>query len=516
MCFVNDELMKRQINIQLGSVLLICLATLIACGQDREKDLDRFFKALAQNQQFSGNVLVAERGKIIYEKSFGFADFAAKTKNTKSISFPIASVSKLFTATAILQQIEQGQLRLNDPVVKFIPEFPYSTITIRHLLSHTSGLPPYNAFFDSVRKENPKKVFTNSDFLAGLIANPKPLIYQPGEKGNYDNVNYIVLALILEKVTGMTLSDYVEKNILKPAGMNDTVFFPLTKQLDPANNTKNFAFSHLYLHQYSETPIKSSTIPYVASYWHAYGFNGFGDYVSTTHDLLKFDEAYYSGKLLKASTTKEAFTPIKLNDGTVNPGLFGLGWEVEKDDSLGQITYHSGAAIALSCVLLRNITKHQTVVLFDNTHYNAHEDASNALKILNGINVPPPKKSLARVYGQILLSKGEKVAQMTIEKLKSDTVKYYLNEEEFNTLGYDFLGINNPYELPEEHRYQEALATFKLNTELFPTSSNAYDSYGEALLKVGRKDEAIKMYRKSVELNPKNENGKKILEQLNK
>jgi CubicO group peptidase (beta-lactamase class C family) len=168
---------------------------------------------LVKNQQFSGNVLVIDKNKVVFEQSYGYADHTAKTPNTLNITFPVASITKLFTATAILQLREKGLLKITDPVCKYLPAFPYPEVTIKHLLSHTSGLPPYNAFFDKEKKENPDKVFRNKDFIAGVVANKKPLIYPPGEKGNYDNINYLVLALIVEKVSGNTYENYIYKNI---------------------------------------------------------------------------------------------------------------------------------------------------------------------------------------------------------------------------------------------------------------------------------------------------------------
>lgn len=485
-------------------------------AQNVKTKLEAYFSALRENQQFNGNVLVAENGKTIYEQSFGYSDFINKHLNTKNTIFPIASISKTITATAILQLAQSGKINVSDPVVKYLTVFPYPSITIKHLLSHTSGLPPYNAFFDSTKKLYPDKVFTNADFMNGLVKNSKPLIYLPGEKGNYDNINFIVLALIVEKVSGITYSNYVKQYILEPVDMANTAFFSLKQQYAQSKNS-SFAFPHLYPHLYSDSLVKANSVPYVTSYWNSYNFNGFGDYVSSTHDLLKYDMAFYNGSLLNDKILNEAFTPVKLNNGNNNPGNFGLGWQIDPDSSNGKIIYHSGYATGLSCVLLRNISKHQTIIVFDNSHYNAHEIASNLVKLLNGVQVSYPRKSIAKIYARVLLTKGSDAARGTLNKLKRDTLHYLLSEDEMNSLGYDFMGGSNnpnPYRFPEEHKYNEAVETLKLNMELFPNSWNVYDSYAEALLTVGRKDEAIQMYKKSIELNPKNESGKKILEQL--
>jgi CubicO group peptidase (beta-lactamase class C family) len=498
------------------NIVLLLLTNLQSFAQNKKAELEKYFSALVEKQQFNGNVLVAENGKIIYEKSFGYADFDTKILNTKNTVFPIASVSKTIAATAIFQLAQANKLEISDAAVKHLPQFPYPTITIQHLLSHTSGLPTYNAFFDSTRKQHPEKVFTNADFLDGLITNKKPLIYQPGEKGNYDNINFIVVALIIEKVSGMPFEDYIKKYVLEPAGMTNTIFYPITKQY--AEKIKfPFAHPHLFPHLYSDSLVKATSVPYVVNYWTAYGFTGFGDYASTTGDLLKYDNAYYNGRLVNEEILNSIFTPVKLNNGNNNPANFGLGWQIERDTSLGKVIYHSGAATGLSCVLLRNISKHQTIILFDNTHYNAYEVANNALKVLNGKQVTLPKRSIAKIYSRVLLRNGADAAKDTLNRLRKDSSNYYLNEDEINNIGYDFMGgpnNPNPFRFPEEHKYQEALETFKLNMELFPESWNVYDSYGEILLLLGKKEEAIKMYKKSIDLNPKNEGGKKVLEGL--
>ncbi|MBG9377910.1 serine hydrolase [Panacibacter sp. DH6] len=497
-------------------LVISCLLTLtgfFAQAQSKQHIIDSFVQALVKHQDFSGNVLVIDKGNIIYEHSFGYADLADHSPNRPTITFPIASISKLFTATAILQLHEQGRLKITDAVAKYLPQFPYADVTIRHLLSHTSGLPPYNAFFDKYHEKDPQRVFTNRDFLPGVVANKQPLVYKPGDNGNYDNINFLVLALIIEKLSGLSYESYIQKNILTPAGMTETVFFPLPKQFNTVA-IQNFSFPHVYLHLYDSLPVKSNSIAYVKAYWHSYGFNGFGDYISTMRDLWKFDQALYRNVLLKQQTLSAAFVPVKLNNGENNRDEFGLGWEIEKDSSMGKLVYHSGAAMGLSANIMRNITTQQTVIVFDNMHFNAHETAGKIMMLLNNRHVDMPRRSIARMYGIALRNEGAVAAKALLENLQKDTINYYLSEDEMNSLGYDFMGNSNPYQLPEQHLYKQAIETLKLNVSLFPDSWNAYDSYGEALLADGQKEEAIKMYQRSIELNPKNDNAQKVLRQL--
>ena len=504
-------------------LVIFCLSVIITPAvkaQNKQAAIDSYFDALIANGQFNGNVLVAEKGNIIYEHSIGLADAATGVSNKPSTAFAIASISKTITATAILQLAEKGKLTISEPVAHYLPGFPYSNITLQHLLSHSSGLPPYNAFFDSLRKGDPTRVFTNADLIKGLAANPKPLLYPPGEKGNYDNINFAVLALVIEKVSGMHYEEYIRENILKPSGMRNTFPVSISTQLLNTKPSYEFAFPHLQPHLYSDSLVKAADVPYITSYWKAYEFSGFGQYISTTNDLLKYARAWNNNLLLTAGMKRLAFTPVKLNNGQNNAANFGLGWQVYKDSSLGKVIYHNGNATGHSCILINNISKQQTIIVFDNIHGdNSRQTAFDILKILNDAPVAPPKKSLARLYGKLLSRHGATLAADSLYKLKADTLHYYLSEDEMNVMGYDFFGgVNhpNPYRFAELRKYDEAIATFKLNTVLFPLSWNTWDSYGEALLATGKKEEAIQAYKRSVELNPGNEGGKKVLEEIKK
>ena len=503
-------------------VFVLAFASQIPAGetsQNKTKDLEKYFSALAQNRQFSGNVLIADKGSIVYERSFGYADRETKRLNAATTSFPTASVAKTLTSTAILQLKEKGKLGLNDPVVNYFPEFPYPAITIRHLLSHTSGLPTYGKLLDAKRVANPDIVFTNADFLPAIKDTKVPLEFQPGDSYMYNNTNYVVLALIIEKVSGVSYLNYIRQHILEPAGMHDTSMVLSFPDYRILQEQTDFAGPYWYPHfWYSAELVKPYTIPFYARYWNNYSFKGFSDYRTTTHDLLKYDEALYKGKLLSDASLQEAFTPVKLNNGKVNPSGYGLGWEIDENSSFGKLVNHSGGMMGLSCILLRNITKHQTIIMYTNILPDNYTFviAKVVIEILNGESVETPRKSIAREFGKVLVTEGIDAAKKTLQRLKDDPATYILDEDEFNSLGYDLMGDSNELHMPEQHKYAEAVEVLKLNVEQFPTSSNAYDSYAESLLKNGQKEEAIKMYREALRLNPKNDHAQRTLKELQK
>lgn len=154
----------------LSIILFVCFLSVFSTAQTNKsaaQKLDDYFTALAKKGEINGRALIAENGKVVYEKSFGYADVEARKLNTKDTEFQLASIAKTFTAIAVLQLKEKGKLGLDDKFVKHFPDFPYPEITIRHLLSHTSGLPDYE-LFDKLIKENPDRVFENKDIIPAM------------------------------------------------------------------------------------------------------------------------------------------------------------------------------------------------------------------------------------------------------------------------------------------------------------------------------------------------------------
>jgi CubicO group peptidase (beta-lactamase class C family) len=460
----------------------------------------------------NGNVLAAENGTVIYQKSFGFADFQNKIPLSNASRFNIASISKTFTSVAILQLYEKGKLSIHDAVQKHLPEFPFTDISIKHLLSHTTGLPEFELFNDIN-----DRIITNRDVLPYLKKWKTPLSSKPGEKWEYCSLNYNLLALIVEKISGQEFHEYLKKSVWSQAKMSDTY---LLNDAFHEQSDKNRVINHQHLHLYSETPLDVDTkrFPFFGGAIRVSGLQGSTCIIATTNDLLKYDQALYGGVLLKQTTLEEAFTPFKLNNGEpaytnmkLGKNAYGLGWFIFEDASQGKIVWHTGGIDGSLSIFLRNIDKKRTVILIDNADSNGvYQNGVNAMSILNGM--PPSliaKRSLAKEYGKVLVSKGIDAAFCKLIELKDNTTRYYLSEVEMNELG---LGLSEDTQVAGH--MEKSLEVLKLTTMFFPKSFNTYDSYGEVLAKIGKKDEAILMYRKSLELNPKSETAIKALEEL--
>jgi CubicO group peptidase (beta-lactamase class C family) len=484
---------------------IILFQSNIVFAQTETNEIHNYFEKLHYFNQFNGNYIVAKNEIIICEKSLGFGDLDKNTTLNKNAQFPIASISKTFTATAILLLKQKNKLKLDDVVQKYLPTFPYSNITIRHLLSNTSGLVDYYNIFDSIMLNFPNKLITNSDIIPAFNQYKIPLSFSPGERFQYNNINFCIAALIIEKVSGLSYGEYLKQYIFHPAKMKNSIV-PENKNLMLTNQVECYSFPSLY----SMSLQNVRTISKNFKIEERNNFYGNGGIVSTTIDLYKFDQALYNGTIIGKQELEEAFTPMILNNGKTatyqldeKQVTYGLGWEIYTDEKNGKVVFHDGSLTGLTSILMRNISKQQTIILLENTGSNSVFSASNAiLNILNQQSYKAVNQNFTRLYGSTVVNIGISEAKTLLTKFLYNPEMYNVTEREINRLGYELLRKNKKI---------EAVETFNTITKLFPNSWNAFDSYGEALLLNNQKEEAIKMYQKSIELNPDNENGKKIL-----
>jgi len=491
----------QRLKLLLFSVLIFLPWTTFAQIQQ----IDTLLTNLYQNHMLNGNVAIFDHGKIVYQKSFGIADAQGNILNQTHTRFQLASIGKIFTATAILQLKEKKLLRLDDAVSKFLPAFPFPRVTIRQLLSHTSGLPDLQ-IFDPLAREQPDRIIDNSVVIDALKRYGK-LEFEPGEKWRYSNPGYCVLALIVEKVTKQKFADYLAANIWKPASMNNT--YPYSAALTKPDPLRAESYRMpIFSFQLQKVDTMSR---YKAVLFNFGGLQGLGFIASTTADLLSFDKAIDAGILLKPSTLKEAYEPQKLKSGeaaVVEPGklTFGLGWFISTDSTQGRIVSHSGFIPGGSTIFLRNITKRQAVVILDNAESDGiHQTGVAVMALLGGARVNVTKKSLAKVYANDLLVSGADYAAAHLQELRSDTAQYRFSSgemdycaRELNAAGYKI----------------QALETSKLLTFIDPTAWQTYNSYGELLLSNGKRKEAAVMFRKSLAIFPDNHFAKQALTNL--
>jgi CubicO group peptidase (beta-lactamase class C family) len=327
-------------------------ATLLAYNpKNADKKIDEVMKELHRTRGFNGNVLVAKKGKIVYENAIGWADYLHRDSLKLSSQFELASVTKTMTSTAILMLMERGKLTLNDDVKKFFPDFPYDGVTIRLLLTHRSGMMNYVYFIDDIYRSqhlNQRKGLTNAEAMK-MIADYKPRPFNvPNKRFLYNNSNFMVLGAIIEKVSGISYADFMKQNVFAPASMVHT---------------------HVYSKAvYDKIPV--DVVGHDRGQWRYSVAQNFLDgpvgdkgIYSTVGDLFLFDRALRAGRLLKQATLDSAYVPR--NPMVHGHFSYGYGWRTFTAPGQ-QVIYHTGWWHGFRHIYLRDMKNDITIVLLTN------------------------------------------------------------------------------------------------------------------------------------------------------
>lgn len=297
---------------------------------------------------FNGVVLVAEYGLPIYSKAFGFANFKTKELLTEHSVFQLASVSKMFTATAILLLQQKGYLSVSDSIRHIIPDFPYEGLIIRHLLTHRSGLPRYMVVTDEHWPRD--SMLTNEDMHAVMVAHPPKRYFSPDFRFNYQNTNYAYLALIVERVSGSSFDNFVRDNIFEPLGMFNSRVYSGKKNPD----ISGAVVGHLYRRPRVLLPQEN----------YINGVVGDKGVYASVGDLLKFDQALYTDTFLTAESKQLMFHPwTKWRRGKKDS--YGFGWRISTFDN-DNLVYHYGWWNGFKTSFMRYTNSKRTIIILTN------------------------------------------------------------------------------------------------------------------------------------------------------
>ncbi|ESU22900.1 penicillin-binding protein, beta-lactamase class C [Flavobacterium enshiense DK69] len=366
---------------RLITTLSILLIGQILFGQNRVQKIDSLLTVMHKNEKLNGSVLIAEKGKVIYKHSFGYSNEETKQELDENSIFELASCSKQFTAMAIMMLKENGRLNLDDNISKFIPELAnYKDITIRNLLNHTGGLPDYMVLMDSLFDKS--KIATNKDIISIFSKNQPKIVFEPNTKYEYSNTGYALLASIIEKASGQTFADYLQKKIFTPLKM--TKSFVYTRRYSP-KKVDNYAFGYVYSDSLKKYFLPDSLTETNMVIW-LDGIVGDGCVNSTVNDLLKWDRALYTNKLLSKEGMAELFQVATLNDKSKTK--YGFGWAIDDNADFGKIVSHSGGWPGYVTYIDRHITNDKTIIILQN-----HNNVSIPVKSIRSIlyNKPLPK-----------------------------------------------------------------------------------------------------------------------------
>lgn len=401
-----DNTFKQRSFIHSVRFLCILTFTLLANplnleAQDKVVLLDSFFTDLYNRDQFNGNVLIAEKGQVIYKKSFGLAELSKNEKLDSQSIFELASVTKQFTAMGIMLLHKQGKLQYDDSLQKYFPQLPYDSVTIRHLLNHTSGLPDYMTLFASNWDSN--NIAVNKDVINLLSVHKPKKLFSPGEKFDYSNTGYVLLASIIEKVSGKSFGQFLHDHIFEPLGMKNTLAFSRRHE---KRSLKNYAFG--YVQNKKNQMVLPDSIPeYRPLVYCLDGIKGDGTISSTVEDLFLWDRVLYTEKLLLKDEFAEALKIPVLANG--NKTSYGFGWIVDSSSNYGWIMSHTGGWPGYSTLMERHFQHDKTIIILQNVE-NQPVDYRKIRKILYGIkedaslNKKLPVDSLMQYEGDYALS----------------------------------------------------------------------------------------------------------------
>lgn len=351
------QVKKEKLQSELDSIALVYVE------EERDEEIHAFMQKLHQKSAFNGNVLVAKDDKIIYMNSFGWADYLMKDSLQIDSKFELASVSKPMTAIGVLKLVEQNKLNLDQTVNDFYPEFPYKDITIQQLLSHRSGLPNYIYFAETVWPDRSKGM-KNSEAMDLLIKHKPNRYGAPDGRFHYNNSNYMVLAAIVEKVSGQDFAVYMQENVFRPAGMKNTAV--LSKAVYDKIPTDVIGHDKVWrrsvVQNYLDGPVGDK-----------------GTY-STVKDMYLLDRALREGRIIDLALLDSSYVPR--SDKEKNLFGYGYGWRTFSPEG-NPIVYHTGWWHGFKSLYVRDLKQNITIVLLTNMANNSLNHLDELYKILD-------------------------------------------------------------------------------------------------------------------------------------
>jgi CubicO group peptidase (beta-lactamase class C family) len=395
--------------------LFVILFLILSCSYGQDKQDNNFEISIDSlvAPQFKANepgisILIAKQGQVIYKKAFGSANIELNVPLQPDMIFRIGSITKQFTAIAILQLVEQGKISLQDTIQKYIKDFPPKgyPITIENLLTHTSGI------FDFSSLNDPSPYIDRWDFTPQFILDKfknLPLDFKPGTKYNYSNSGYLLLGLVIEAVTGKSYHKYIEENLLKVAGLNHTLYAHentiVPKRVTGYTRDRGF---------FENSEYQSMSFGFAA-----------GDLLSTVEDLYKWNTAVIQYKLIKEETLEKAFTPFKLSNGMSSN--YGYGWFIDSLQGIKCI-HHEGQMSGFIAEEKYFPTENIYVAILTNVKSGEDKTDFSALRfaLMNDIAILSIGKKLQKNF-----------------KLKQDILNSYVGTYQFATSKNRTLIVSN-------------------------------------------------------------------------
>lgn len=454
---------------------------------DRVSKIDEFILKAFEYKILNGIIQVVEKDEVIYSKAIGLANMEWNVPHTMDSKFKIASVSKQFTCMLILQLVDEGKINLDGKITDYLPDYPAkqgSKVSIRNLMSHTSGIPNYSTF-ENWYTELWLKEYSNREFLE-LFKNLE-LEFEPGSRFNYSNSGYRILATIIEKVYAKPFAMAMNEKIFEPLNMVNSGCIDINTivpQMASPYEYWNFRFSR------SDYYSPTTTL-------------GAGSVYSTVNDLWKWHKALIGNTLISKNLTNEMMSmQIKIrNDLGYGFGLF-VG-NVTINDRSHDYIGHTGAYAGFHSLYAWFPQSERFILVQNNTgHTRLHFIRNEIMKILEGgdYHILPELS--------VLMSGADSNAEIEdlISRYKTNPREFVCKNEQISRLGYKLI---------LEHKTELGLLVLEFNCKTFPKSSSAHQQLAWAYSELGQFEKAKKEIKRSLELNPDNEKASTILNKIN-
>ncbi|HEX5150680.1 MAG TPA: serine hydrolase [Parafilimonas sp.] len=346
------------------ALLLLLLPMTANSQKDYTVLIDSFMKAEVEVNHFNGNVLIAKEGKIIYKKSFGYSNYDTKELLNSNSMFEIGCLSSQFIAMGILQLQKKGKLRLSDSLTEFFPELPYANVTIHQMLTHTSGLPDYYGAFEE--KWDKKKVAYNKDVVDFLAKEDLPAEFEPGKGCNASGTDYELLVAIIEKISGQSISEFLQLNIFDPLNMKRTRVYNTRRAFNEV--ISNYAYGYVYDKSLSRyvlpDSINDNNYNFVS---YTDGICGTGGISSTTGDLFIWDRALKNYTLLNKNVQEIMLSPYSLWDTASNEWRWAYGSIRVGKNELGEYIHPWDVWVpGYRCDMIRYVKDDIAVIVLSN------------------------------------------------------------------------------------------------------------------------------------------------------
>jgi CubicO group peptidase (beta-lactamase class C family) len=486
--------MKRITQLLIVLLLLAQAAPGQNAGAPSTKQRIENYLTALEGVGFQGSVLVALRGEVLLSKGYGFLDRQAASRNSVEAIYDIGSITKQFTAAAILKLEMEGKLSTEDPLSKYFPDLPADkkNITLHDLLRHQSGL------IGNIGGDYEK--ISEEEFVRQVFASA--LRFEVGSAFSYSNIGYSLLAMIIEKVSGHSYEMYLYENLWKPARMETTGY------TRPDFSARDIAVGYDQDDKAWGRPIDRAW-DHTAPYWH---LKGNGGILSTIGDMYKWHVALLGDDILSAEAKRKLYTP-RLRVGENDKSYYAYGWDISKTDRNTTQAWHNGTNHIFYADIAHYLDEDAALIMLSNKFHPNFNGLNRELSRIIFDEHYSPETPVADNESNRLFTR-RIIAALDSSGLQQAKAEYQRKGEQESLL--EFMMRDEGFSRLDDGRPEEAMRLFEMNVFVHPASSRALQGLAEGYMETGKDAPALEFFRRSLHINPDNPFVKDMIRKLEK